>query len=186
MNALTDHDSNRLSALELVIKDGRDSFLAVGMALAQINRDRLYRQDYSTFEEYLDKRWSISKSQGYRLIAFAKDVETSPTGDTPKTEHQSRKRREPAMWEAAKVEEVDSIEPTTPHQPIQEASKPAEEVIHEIAAKIEPDVTEYYSRLEQLFLDAIKNASDKQLASMGVYAALLPKLIKDEQKRRAA
>jgi hypothetical protein len=59
-----------------------------------------------------------------------------------------------------------------------------EEVLTEVASHVEPRVTEYYERLERVMLDAINNATDKQLASMGVYAALLPKLIKDELNRR--
>lgn len=96
MNTLTERDAARLASLEAIIESGRDSFLATGMALAQIRDSRLYRQDHETFEDYLDKRWNISRSRGYQLIAFAKDAEMSTIVDkpVPKTEWQSRKRRQ--------------------------------------------------------------------------------------------
>lgn len=48
----------------------------------------------------------------------------------------------------------------------------------------EPRVTEYYDRLEALVNDALENASDKQLVSMSVFAATIPKLIKTELAER--
>lgn len=54
------------------------------------------------------------------------------------------------------------------------------------AIKIEVSTVEYYSRLEALVQDAIENASDKQLRSMSVYAATIPRLIKEELRVREA
>jgi hypothetical protein len=48
----------------------------------------------------------------------------------------------------------------------------------------EPMVTEYYNRLEALVIDALENASEKQLNSMSVYAKAIPGLVRDELKRR--
>jgi hypothetical protein len=191
MTAITPHESSRLEALESVIKQGRDSFLAVGMALAQINRDRLYRADHSSFEEYLEKRWAISKSHGYRLIAFAKDAETSPTGDTPKNEFQSRKTREKSYAQVtsnaagdgsaneytvnpcaglngnSETGGVNLTEPAPPHSTSTDfVAACGNPVLPEMV--IEPATIEYYSRFEELTDEAIREGNIKQLRSAAV------------------
>jgi len=41
---------------------GRDAYLAVGKGLAEILESRLYRSDYTSFEEYCQDFWGISDS----------------------------------------------------------------------------------------------------------------------------
>jgi hypothetical protein len=56
----------RLTELERVIESGLQ---AIGKALAEIQRDRLYRATHSGFEQYVRERWKHSVSWAYRLIA---------------------------------------------------------------------------------------------------------------------
>ena len=45
--------------------------MEVGLALAEIRDLRLYRREYSGFEEYCRKKWGWSKQHAYRLIEAA-------------------------------------------------------------------------------------------------------------------
>lgn len=82
----------RLAALERKIKAGIKTFREVGESLAEILEQRLYRGAYASFAEYLEQRWDIGKSHGYRLIAAAAAAEAvSPVGDIqPTSERQLR------------------------------------------------------------------------------------------------
>lgn len=64
-----------LMELETTIANGFSKFLEVGNALLEIQTRNLYREDdYATFEQYCAKRWSISRSQAYRMIQAAEVV----------------------------------------------------------------------------------------------------------------
>lgn len=81
-----------LAHYEQIIEQGRKTFVEVGQALVVIRDQRLYRQSYSTFEEYLERRWDMSRPQGYRMIEAAVVFENlSPIGDiVPVNEAQAR------------------------------------------------------------------------------------------------
>jgi hypothetical protein len=55
------------------------SYLKVGLALARIQNEKLYRDKYSDFEEYMRQRWGYSRSYGYKLIDSATAVEALRT-----------------------------------------------------------------------------------------------------------
>lgn len=57
-----------LEEAEEIIQNGLDTFIDVGSALITIRDNKLYKKGYKTFEEYLDKRWNMSKKHAYRLI----------------------------------------------------------------------------------------------------------------------
>jgi hypothetical protein len=64
-----------LYELETTIANGFGKFIEVGNALVEIQTRKLYRDDgYLTFEQYCSKRWSISRSQAYRMIEAAEVV----------------------------------------------------------------------------------------------------------------
>jgi hypothetical protein len=72
MNALKEKldvtERGRLRKLELVVAEGMSSFVAVGEALKEIRDRKLYREAYKTFDKYVSDKWSMQKSQAYRLI----------------------------------------------------------------------------------------------------------------------
>jgi 16S rRNA G966 N2-methylase RsmD len=81
----------RLAELERVVDRGLQTFVEVGLALQEIRDGRLYRETHATFEAYLDGRWGMSRSRGYRLIEAAAVAElVSPMGDIPGNERQAR------------------------------------------------------------------------------------------------
>ncbi|MFD9047635.1 hypothetical protein [Streptomyces zaomyceticus] len=67
-----------LAEHEIVIERGIKTFYEVGMALADIRNRKLYRADYSTFEEYAEKRWQLSRPRAYELMAAAEIVSGIP------------------------------------------------------------------------------------------------------------
>ncbi len=64
-------DDQRLAELEKTIARGKKTFVEVGLALAEIRDLRLYRREYSGFEEYCRKKWGWTKQHAYRLIEAA-------------------------------------------------------------------------------------------------------------------
>jgi hypothetical protein len=68
---LSPAERERLAELEVVVERGRQVFIEVGLALAEIRDRRLYRERHGTFEVYLGERWGISRSRGYQLMAAA-------------------------------------------------------------------------------------------------------------------
>lgn len=82
MSALSVPEGSRLAELEAVVEAGLQTFVEVGLALGEIRDRRLYQATHDTFENYLDDRWSMSRSRGYRLIDGARVAElVSPIGD---------------------------------------------------------------------------------------------------------
>lgn len=86
-------DKALLISLEAVIEANQKNFYEVGRALFEIRHHRLYRQiGFDRFEDYVKRRWDMSKSHCYRLIdAFKVVCNLSPIGDVfPKNEAQAR------------------------------------------------------------------------------------------------
>ncbi|HEX6762895.1 MAG TPA: hypothetical protein VF094_08855 [Gaiellaceae bacterium] len=52
---LDSRESARLAELEHVVEQGLQTFVEVGLALAEIRDGRLYRATHSTFAEYCDQ-----------------------------------------------------------------------------------------------------------------------------------
>ena len=98
VDKLTSEERKDLRQCETFIRKGVKTFVEVGTALKEIQDRQLYREKYSTFDEYCKQRWSMSRSYAYRLInsvEVVKDLESvpekdetdpetlSPQGDTP-------------------------------------------------------------------------------------------------------
>lgn len=86
LEALSEFERDRRATLEETVEHGRDTFIEVGKALQEIRDERLYRSTHVSFGDYLQDRWNMGRSQGYRLIdaAVVAGVVTdvSPIGDT--------------------------------------------------------------------------------------------------------
>lgn len=84
--------TTRLRELETVIERGLNTFVEVGQALLEIRDNRLYKESYSTFEEYCRERWGMERRHAYRLIDAAQVVEnvSNWTQITPANESQTR------------------------------------------------------------------------------------------------
>jgi hypothetical protein len=63
------HQRHTLVELEAVIARGLDTFVEVGIALAEIRERQLYReQGFDRFEDYCRDRWQFSRQRAYQLM----------------------------------------------------------------------------------------------------------------------
>ena len=77
-DAITLAESKRLIELENIVSRGKQTFIEVGTALAEIRDSKLYRCDYRTFEEYIRTKWGWTKQHVYRLIECAPIAKSNP------------------------------------------------------------------------------------------------------------
>ena len=115
---LTDGQRDELAAYEAVIQKAVYSFIEAGNALRAIREDRLYRETHTTFEDYCQQRWQITRHHANRMIVgagVAEDLE--PIGSTLKNLEQTKPlgRLSPSQrrdaWTIAQ-EKAGSNEPT--------------------------------------------------------------------------
>jgi hypothetical protein len=82
-----------LRACESVIRLHLQTFIDVGSALARIRDHRLYRAEYSTFEEYCQVRWSMSGRRARQHVeasVVVRVIEAAGLPILPATESQAR------------------------------------------------------------------------------------------------
>jgi len=134
MDGLTQHESHSLKQLEKVVSTGMKSFIYVGKALLEIRDRRLYRQGFSSFENYCAERWGMARNYANKLISGANVAgnlgTVVPTSQQPTAERQVRPlasltpAKQRKVWENA-VKESDGKVPTQatverlakPHKP---------------------------------------------------------------------
>jgi hypothetical protein len=106
---LTSDEQARLEVLELAIVEAQAYYVKAGEAFRQIQEEQLWRQQATTFLEYLKLRFGIQQAQAYRLMAAA-DVANNLrelTGAEPPNEAQARElaklppRQQQEVWQAA-------------------------------------------------------------------------------------
>lgn len=152
---ITLDERGRLYQCEEVIEHGLNTFVDVGNALLEIRDSRLYRQDFPTFEDYCQTRWSFTRMRASQLIAAAEVVENvNNCLQIPKTESQARPltQLEPEQQAEAWQQVID----TAPNTGI--TAKHVQSVVDEIQNK--PHVSfnsgnnEWYTPAE--FIEAAK------------------------------
>ena len=94
-------DDQRLAELEKTIARGKKTFVEVGLALAEIRDMRLYRREYSGFEEYCREKWGWAKAYANHVIRAADVVKKLPA------ETATMVANERAARELGKVDEGD-------------------------------------------------------------------------------
>lgn len=72
---LSEKEAQLKLSLETEIERNMEGFKKVGYALHIINEQKLYREDYDTFEEYLAEEWDLGRARAYQLIDSHKVVE---------------------------------------------------------------------------------------------------------------
>lgn len=92
MEPITYEEGKRFTELEAVVQRGREAFFEVGVALAEIHEKRLYRSEYPSFQDYLDRKWKLGRSYAYRLIEAAGAVKSLPAEVSPIVNTESKAR----------------------------------------------------------------------------------------------
>jgi hypothetical protein len=139
--SLTTREHREFERAERIIVRGLRSFLEVGMALKEIRDQRLYRQQYETFEEYCIKRWDFSRPRAYQLCAASEvmaDLSTNVHNRLlPESEAQARpltrlkeKKHRKRAWEMAVRMAAAQGRPVT--------ARDAEEAVSVLSATIAP------------------------------------------------
>ena len=105
-NVMSIAESKRLAELEKTIARGQKTFLEVGLALAEIRDLRLYKREYSSFQEYCREKWGWTASRARQLVASAQ-VAKSVTIVTLSNEAAARELgKVPAKQRAGVVEAI--------------------------------------------------------------------------------
>jgi len=68
---LTAAETDRLVELEQAVDRGLQTFVEVGLALAEIRDGKLYRASYDTFERYCHERWGFTRQRARQFIDAA-------------------------------------------------------------------------------------------------------------------
>jgi len=68
-----------LGELEITIGAGLGAAYETAKALRTIREEKLYRQDYKTFDIYVDEKWNMSRSYVSLLVGFADTVDKLST-----------------------------------------------------------------------------------------------------------
>jgi hypothetical protein len=68
-------EKQRFRELQLIIDQGLPTFLAVGRALSAIRDEKLYRDNWTTFEQFVRDRWALSLSRTNQIISTVRVVE---------------------------------------------------------------------------------------------------------------
>jgi hypothetical protein len=100
-NGITKLETDRLDDLKAVIKRGAKTFIEVGNALEEIRDERLYRDEYDTFEAFCKAEFGFDRTYASRLISSA-SVTLLPMGNKIENERQARElsKIEPERREA--------------------------------------------------------------------------------------
>jgi hypothetical protein len=70
--------TKRLFELEKIITSGQKTFIAVGLALMEIKDGKLYKDKFSSFEEYCQSRWGWGRHRALQLIESAEIANELP------------------------------------------------------------------------------------------------------------
>lgn len=82
---LTKQEKEKLAKLEAVIDVRLRSFFTVVVAMRTIKLEKLWRVDYHSWEDYVERKWRISRQHSYRLLGadgIIEKVKTVTQGDT--------------------------------------------------------------------------------------------------------
>lgn len=104
---LSQSEADELGRCEAVIQRGLRTFFEVGTALLRIRELRLYRAEYTTFEDYCQARWEMGRRYVNQIIAASQvreNLGAMAPKQLPENERQARPlaRLEPDLQRAAR------------------------------------------------------------------------------------
>lgn len=87
---LTTLEAKEYAKCNKIIKKNKRGFLVCGEALAIVFTQKLWRQEYDSFEAYCLKKHGFKHSQAHRLMESVETVKASPIGGRIQTGQQAR------------------------------------------------------------------------------------------------
>ena len=103
---MTPDEFGRLQSLEAVVERGRQTFIDVGLALAEIKRAKLYRSTHKTFEAYCVERFGFGQNYVGKLVAAAETAKEIGTTVPLSNERAAREFTEVPKEDRPKVAEA--------------------------------------------------------------------------------
>jgi hypothetical protein len=91
---LSGSEARELAECEAVLREDLAAFIRVGRALLKIREGELYRDSYSTFEEYCREAWGLSRTYAFGHIEAAKVVDNLQRFDIAELPHNQRVAQE--------------------------------------------------------------------------------------------
>lgn len=181
---LTTEEAAEYAECMAVVDDGMAGFVRVGNALLRISDKRLYRGEYSTFEEFCQKKYEMSASRAYQLARGAEVVNALPKESQQIVESQARELAKVPAEKRLKVLKVAEAKGKVTAKTIKEAAvevlPPAPQTedakwrvalggsVPEVPAAA-PYVMEHYDRFKVWLSDVLASGpTDKQLDSLSV------------------
>lgn len=90
IDRLSPEEAAVLQRCETIIVKGWDAQVDMGLALGQIRDGELYREQYSSFEEYCQGRWGFGRVKVHNAITAARVFTTiAALTDVPKPDHEA-------------------------------------------------------------------------------------------------
>jgi hypothetical protein len=165
-------ETQTLEHYEAIITQGFKTFVEVGQALLAIREQRLYRQDYATFEDYLQQRWDLGQSRAYQLMDAAgvvTNLKSSTIVELPSNEAQARPlttlpaEQQREVWQEA-VQTAPAGKVTAKH--VQETVKRVKATGTTPPKTTTPkppkifDVQDIKTKIKELYMDWLKHCED--------------------------
>jgi hypothetical protein len=143
---LSKTEKEQLAKCEDIIENSFDAFKKTTQAFFQIQSGKLYRDDYTSMQDYCQERWGFNRSYGYRLAATGElIIELEKHGDKYLPENETQAREILKVKPEKQIEVLDkAIEKANGKKPnskqITEARKEIE--AEEVTRENESDPTE--------------------------------------------
>ncbi|MDH4317114.1 MAG: hypothetical protein OEV64_01870, partial [Desulfobulbaceae bacterium] len=177
---LSVREQKRLSELEGIIAENFKGFVAVGMALAEIREQRLYRQSYNTFEAYCLELWDMAYRHANRLIASAEVIDNLSTNVNGTNWSQTNDEMSP-IGDIINVKNFS--QPTNPILPSNEAqARELAKLSPEEQVQVWQDLIDQSKQGSKITAKAIKNAVTEFKG--GKVENAIKKTKEETQKRR--
>ena len=146
MNKLSVPEWSKLRQHEHVIETGQQTFVEVGVALAAIRDEKLYREKYATFNDYCEKKWGWTRQHAYRLMEQAGVVESLPAKCRPRVTSGRAASALADVPEADREAIVSSIEGPVTTAKVKAATKPTEHEVDETGTVIPEGILADWNR----------------------------------------
>lgn len=171
---LSGDETAELERLEKVVAEGKDNFLKVGHALIEIRDKKLYRDEFSTFEQYFRERFDLSKTYAYNLIGSTEVYDDLSSIEDLKLNPVN----EAQLRELIQVPAAKRVEAWKKAVEVAGEKPPTAKIIHQAAAKFKPKKSGEKSK-------AVKKAAAARKINIGPGLKLIGDAVKLAEKNQA-